>query len=400
MVKRLQYIIIFLFFAVSLVAQEAEQIQQKNIELEHIRSNIRKLKDDLKNLAKQEKESWEMLSNMKKQEHLYEKLVRRYESEERIKTGQIKKLREEIKQVEKETGSLKKKYSDYIVWLYKHGAESRLKTLFGSGSITRMLRRYKYLNHITEFGNKNLEELKDKKKELQRLSALLSDEVKERQRLIEEKNIEIADLQENRKEKETLINRLKEDSIALKRDIEEQDRARLQIQKIIAKLEEERLRKERLARENKNKGGKSYTQIYEKFENFAALKGKLAWPVKYGKIIKKFGENKNERLNTVTLNYGIDILTNKESDVFAVAEGLVSAIEWIPGYGSVVILTHKGNYRTVYGNLTDLKISEGDKIKGGKKLGRSSKSLDGPMIHFEIWKERSFQNPSLWLTRK
>ena len=100
------------------------------------------------------------------------------------------------------------------------------------------------------------------------------------------------------------------------------------------------------------------------------------------------------------LNYGIDIETAKGAEVYAVAEGVVSAIDWIPGYGSVLIITHKGNYRSVYGHLTDISVDEGDIIFGGDKLGYVNERLEGNIIHFEIWNERNYQNPELWLTKK
>ena len=45
------------------------------------------------------------------------------------------------------------------------------------------------------------------------------------------------------------------------------------------------------------------------------------------------------------LNYGVDIAASKDINVKAVSEGVISAIDWIPGYGSVVIVTHKGAYQ-------------------------------------------------------
>ena len=82
------------------------------------------------------------------------------------------------------------------------------------------------------------------------------------------------------------------------------------------------------------------------------------------------------------------------------AEGIVSAIDWVPGYGSVLIVTHRDEYRTVYGHVTDLKVREGDKVTPGKILGSVNESLEGKILHFEIWNERNYQNPEQWLARK
>ncbi|MCB9247368.1 MAG: M23 family metallopeptidase [Ignavibacteriales bacterium] len=79
---------------------------------------------------------------------------------------------------------------------------------------------------------------------------------------------------------------------------------------------------------------------------------------------------------------------------------MVSAIEWIPGYGSVLIITHRDNFRTVYGHLTDINVLEGNKVYAGDLIGNVSESLEGSILHFEIWNERNYQNPQDWLVKK
>jgi len=126
----------------------------------------------------------------------------------------------------------------------------------------------------------------------------------------------------------------------------------------------------------------------------------MRWPVRKGKVIKKFGKNRNRRLNTVTVNYGIDIKVFSDMNVKSVAEGVVSAIDWIPGYGSVVIVSHKGNYRTVYSHLDKIYVSEGDRINSNFGIGKVGESINGYILHFEIWKSRKNQNPEVWLARR
>lgn len=117
-------------------------------------------------------------------------------------------------------------------------------------------------------------------------------------------------------------------------------------------------------------------------------------------MIRKFGEEKNQTLKTVTLNYGIDIKVEGDMTVRTVADGVVSVIEWIPGYGTVIIITHKGGYRTVLGHVKNVVAAVGDVVKIGQKLGEVSESLEGNVVHFEIWHERNYQNPEVWLAKK
>ncbi|MBV6444955.1 MAG: Murein hydrolase activator EnvC [Ignavibacteriaceae bacterium] len=131
-------------------------------------------------------------------------------------------------------------------------------------------------------------------------------------------------------------------------------------------------------------------------KSFSSLKGNLKKPVVSAKVFRGYGENKNEELNTVTVNYGIDFQVEGAQPVRCVADGVVSAIEWLPGYGSVVIITHTEGYRTVYGHLGTISVREGSRVGGGSVIGTVGRSIEGFIFHFEIWKGRQNLNPSSW----
>jgi septal ring factor EnvC (AmiA/AmiB activator) len=197
---------------------------------------------------------------------------------------------------------------------------------------------------------------------------------------------------------------LKKSQTNIGKEIDEKRKYEIEIKSRIAKLIEEERERERKFREAKIKNNSVEPIVpkvnYAKFENFLELKGKMNWPVSSGKVVRKFGENKNEKLKTVTLNYGVDIKSKANAEVSAVAEGSVSVIDWIPGFGSIIIITHKGNYRTVYGHIDNIQVNEGDIVKAGNALGTVNKSLEGNIIHFEIWDERNYKNPQHWLVKK
>ena len=240
-------------------------------------------------------------------------------------------------------------------------------------------------------------------------------------KLDEEKNLNI-----KRVERKKILKAIRHDKTSLKNELLAKKSAEIRIQNLISKLieaaekrrraEEERLAKAKLVRKGEdkllasksnetlptlnNEGSYDVNLSTKGFSSFSALRGRLRWPVERGKIYRKFGENTNQRLQTVTLNYGIDIKTTSDADVRAVAEGVVSAIDWLPGYGSVIIITHKGDYRTVYSHLSNIFVKEGDKVKLGTVIGRVGESLEGDILHFEIWNSRNKQNPENWLAKK
>lgn len=403
MVKYLTKILFVLLWVSALSAQSNQKIEQKSSELTKIKDDITGLENKLKNLGVKEKESLNTLHKIEEQKLLIGKVITALIKQEKQKKNKINKYNAEIVDLENKIKSLQNEYSKYIVWLYKNGADNQIKGLLTAGSVNQALIRYKYLSYVTRQNESNLNELTDNINKREDLKVKLNGEVEELTVLEKEKAEEKNRLEKRKSEKEELITVLRKNSASIEKEIDEKRIAEIQIKNLITKLiEDERERLKKLAEEKlKNNEVISVPDYnYDTFENFALLKGKLNWPSANGSIIRKFGENKNEQLKTVTLNYGIDVKTPKGGNVRAVAEGIVSAIQWIPGYGSVVIITHKNNYRTVYGHLDNIKVVEGAKIIGGDIIGEVNESLEGSVMHFEIWNERNYQNPEEWLVKK
>jgi septal ring factor EnvC (AmiA/AmiB activator) len=397
MVKRSLNILAVLVLSITcLNAQSNNKIKAKSAELDNLRNDIKKLESELSEKTKKEKESLSSLEKINNQNHLLSKLINKLRREEKNKTKKIENISEELSSVEKKIGELKKDYSSYIVWLYKYGSGSTIKYLLESESINQAALRYQYLSSITSENEKKLAELNESKEKFENLTAELSNEVAEKANIVKSKRGELKVLKRKKNSRQKIIEKIKKDKSSLSKEIRQKREAEEEIKNLISKLIEAEIAKK--DSEGKNSVVKRFD--YDNFENFYGLKGKMNWPVRQGKVIRKFGKNKNAKLNTVTMNYGVDIRTSPQSNIYAVAEGVVSAIEWIPGFGSVVILTHKDNYRTVYGHIKDISVLEGEKIKGGELIGKVNESLEGNIIHFEIWNHRDNQNPEIWLARK
>ncbi len=402
MVKKILYILCFtLIPCLPAAAQTKDNITDKNKELNRIKNEITSLESELKSKTKKERESIQSLENLNRQKLLINKLIVNYKKEEEQKSTEITSTENEINKLSEKISELKKAYSDYVVWLYKNRSTSPLQYIFKTGSYSQAIMRYKYFNLITEQNEKTLSLLIKNKNELSDLKSRLLTEKYEKENLVVQKTIEQEALTQKEIERRELLSSLKKDKNSISAEIDLKRMAEIAIKNLIARLvEEEREKRSRLT-ESKTPG-KKYSPVYDygNLSDFSQLKGKLAWPIASGKIVRKFGENKNTRLKTVTLNYGIDLEVKTGTEVKAVAEGIISAIDWIPGYGSVIIITHKDEYRTVYGHVSDIKISEGAKVKAGVVLGSVNESLEGNILHFEIWNERNYQNPEVWLTRR
>jgi len=116
---------------------------------------------------------------------------------------------------------------------------------------------------------------------------------------------------------------------------------------------------------------------------------KFIWPVK-GEIIGKFGYIYHNRLNK-----GIDIQTSFNEEVRASKEGRVVFCGSIRGFGPTVIISHKGNYYTIYANNYKILVKKNQFVKQGEVISYVGLDpwLKKPVLHFEIRKKEKAFNP-------
>jgi len=136
--------------------------------------------------------------------------------------------------------------------------------------------------------------------------------------------------------------------------------------------------------------------------SFEENRGKLPWPTERGVVSSTFGTKPHSEIQNVYVqNNGIDIITSSGSTARAVFSGTVTAVRSVPTYRNVIIVRH-GEYLTVYANLDDVKVKEGDKITTKQVLGTIHTDAENSRteIHFEIRKGFTLMDPSDWLAKK
>ena len=136
--------------------------------------------------------------------------------------------------------------------------------------------------------------------------------------------------------------------------------------------------------------------------NFQRNIGRLPWPTSNGFISGHFGIQQHPVLTHVTTNNkGVYIQTPSGSNARAVFEGIVTQRFSIPGSNNGVIIQH-GNYRTVYANLTQIYVKEGERVSAKQSIGKIyTDDEDGnkTVLYFQVWKDKSVQNPERWISR-
>lgn len=418
MVIRVKYLLLCFAIVIKCFPQTGD-ILQKESELDSIKTDIKSLEQDLASKSAEEKKSFESIENLNKQNYLLNKILGQLRSEIKEKENEIAEIQKKIVGIESEITTLKDNYAKYVTAVYKKGRYNELESLINSESLQQAMMRTYYLQVFSQNREKDLIKLNDKKSELASTELLLKKEKNEKLALAKSKDDENKVLIAKLNDKKEILKSIKKNKNELRKLIIAKKEAQKKTENLIARLieEEERRKKElelkqkemlasaEVSSEQKNKikaenNEFDYDLGTSTFSSFAKLKGNMIWPLYKGKIIRKFGENRNKALNTITLNYGVDIKAYKDKNVHCVGEGVVAALDWLPGYGNVVIVSHKDGYRTVYSHLSEIFVSEGDKVKKSSVLALVDEGLDGYVLHFEIWKARDKQNPEHWLSKK
>lgn len=134
-----------------------------------------------------------------------------------------------------------------------------------------------------------------------------------------------------------------------------------------------------------------------------SVQGALAWPVE-GKVIERFGRQRNPKFATYTINNGLKIEAAPGTQVRAIFQGTVLFSQWFKGYGNLIILDHGNRVFSLYGNLKQSGVAVGDRIATGQVLagvGESEETTSGATttghLYFEVRHDNRPEDPQKWL---
>lgn len=130
--------------------------------------------------------------------------------------------------------------------------------------------------------------------------------------------------------------------------------------------------------------------------------GTLPWPVKGGTVLRGFGKYRHPKFNVIINNKGIDIQTQQGQIVSSIKEGEVVFANWFKGYGMLVMIDHGGGLYSLYGQLSDILTTTGERVLTGTPIGRvgNTDSTQSPNLHFEIRLNEKPVDPLAWLRRR
>ena len=349
----------------------------------------------LKTTEKEKSESMNSIKIIGKKLNLRESVIISMKQEVDLLNERIALNTLAIEMMERDLMKLKNDYARAIVNAYKQQkGNPDIVFILSARDFNQGYKRMKYLQQVTKYRRRESEiitELKaqittSKEKlqnDLDRVSELKSKEEQQRELLQHEQN-----------NKQNMVRTLSNKEKQLRKDLEEKKLVAKKIETEIAKL---------IEAENKKNGKYDITPEQKLIsDNFFDNKGRLPWPVEKGIITSHFGIQQHPVLKYVTeKNIGIEITSSGQIAARSIFQGIVVKIFPIKGSNMTIIIRH-GKYLSVYANIVNVKVKQGDKVETKTDLGdvySDPRDNYNCVLKFMIC-ESDYLDPEMWISKK
>jgi len=384
------YLILLTSFAYAQENIDAQLKQNRN-QLDKIKSEMNMLQGEISKSEIKTSNLMKQINHIDKEMGLITEVKRLLYKKNKLLNKKITTRKNELEQKKQTLNNLKTQYVRRCKHIYKHGRIKNIELLFTSQSLNQAMVRYKYLKYFAEQESNLINNIKTEIGQIEQISKDLNTSYVQQKNTLQVKEKEEQKYVANLDKKKTLVKKLKWDKSVLNKQLTEAEQNYKKLNSIIVVLEKKRREREK----SQNKSQSSYAL---NLKDFRKAKGKLYWPVQ-GKVISRYGKQRNPELKTTIKNTGIDIKAKSGDEAKAVFKGLVSMITYISGYGNTVIVDHGEGFYSVYSHLSDIFVEEDQFINAGNIIGLvgESGSLDGAKLHFEIYAYEKTVDPMKWL---
>jgi murein DD-endopeptidase MepM/ murein hydrolase activator NlpD len=122
------------------------------------------------------------------------------------------------------------------------------------------------------------------------------------------------------------------------------------------------------------------------------------WPVR-GPVNSEFGTRQSPWTKATEFHAGMDIRAERGTPVHAPAAGTVNFAGSHGEYGLTIVLDHGNDIRSIYGHLSKLAVSTGQRVERGIEIGQTGNTgrSSGPHLHYEILVKGQAVNPRAYL---
>jgi len=120
------------------------------------------------------------------------------------------------------------------------------------------------------------------------------------------------------------------------------------------------------------------------------------FPLLSYRISSPYGMRNDPFTGELSMHQGIDLAAPEGTEVYAIADGVVTATGSDPIYGNYVIISHSNRWTSLYGHLQIIETALRSEVKSGNIIGRvgSTGHSTGPHLHFELRQDGQAFDPA------
>jgi len=402
---------LFVFVAAcSLAFAQQKTQQQRNLEKrkEEIVIEIAQMERLLQQQVRLKGSAIDQIQLLDNKRYALESLIELTANEVQLLQRQITESNDRIESLNHQIETIKQDYQKLIVNSYKRKVEkNKWLFLLSADSFKDARRRWNYLLQYASYRTTQAERLVRKQEELQQATKTLEEQLeKKEQRVEENRNQQQALIADREKQQELIVKARKQES-AYRRELSDRDKERKRIDKEIDRLIRaaiERANRERLAKAKKSGRTDGFVLTPEAkalAKSFEGNKGRHIWPVDKGIKSIGYGTYADKLYPALKhFNNGVTIATESGSDARAIYDGEVMSV-MISRQGIKGVYIRHGDYITMYYNLKDVSVKEGDKVISKQSLGtlHTDKVSGQTLLKFYLYKNTTRLNPEQWIYR-
>lgn len=392
---------------------EIENLKKEEQSLKSQIANNEKLLKVAKNDVKSQLNNLILINAQLSEQQRYVKQIER----------EVTRLKKDIRLLEQELGQLaadlaqcKSQYQRAILYMHRNRiTQEKWMFVFAAEDYRTMYRRLRYVTEFSKYQRAQGVIIQEKEEKVRKHQAELNAKKRKQEELLAEGRAQQKKIEENRKERQAVVNKLQKRQKQLTSTLTQQrkkvsdlnKRIDQLIQKEIEAAERRRKEAERLAKQKGASTQKKAEQLKKDAaadrklsSNFEANKGKFSAPITGNYVISnRYGTYKVEGLKNVSLNNkGINLTGQRGASARSIFTGEVTAIFNLGGMYNIIV-SH-GKYLTVYCNLSQVKVKQGQKISTNQILGTIATDDSGnATLQFQVRQGKTTLNPELWIAR-
>ena len=125
-------------------------------------------------------------------------------------------------------------------------------------------------------------------------------------------------------------------------------------------------------------------------------------PVTAGFVGSGFGSRVDPFSGQMSMHAGLDFAAPVGTPILAAAGGVVSAAEYNPAYGNMVVIDHGNGLQTLYAHASKVDVRPGEIVRKAQPIARvgTTGRSTGSHLHFEVHVNGVPRNPARFLSRQ